>query len=44
MNLCACDSVEREDGDECEDVGMGWVCSTEVTGVLGTEEGEGGDV
>ena len=33
-------------GDECEDVGMGWVCSREVAGALGTlltEEGKGGD-
>ena len=46
MNLCACDSEEREHGDEREDVGMGWVCSREVAGALGTlltEEGEGGD-
>ncbi len=33
-------------GNECEDVGTGWVCSREVVGVLGTlltEDGEGGD-
>ena len=46
MNLCACHSEEREHGDEREDVGMGWVCSREVAGALGTlltEEGEDGD-
>ena len=43
MNLCACDSEEREHGDEREDVGMGWVCSREAAGALGallTEQAE----
>jgi hypothetical protein len=46
INLCTCDNEERDHGDEGEDVGMGWVCSREVVGALGTlltGEGEGGD-
>jgi hypothetical protein len=42
MNLCACDIEYREHGDECEDVGMGWVCSKEVTGALGVNGGRTG--
>ena len=33
MNLCAYDSEQCEHGRE--DVGIGWVCSMEVTGALG---------
>jgi hypothetical protein len=47
INLCACrDSEEREQEDECEDVGKGWVWSREVAGALlsalGTNGGRGG--
>ena len=37
LNLCACDSEQREHGEEREDVGIGWVRSREVACVLGTK-------
>jgi hypothetical protein len=39
MNLCVCENTESEHGDESEDVDMGWVCSREVSGVLGCHSG-----
>ena len=38
MNLCACDSEQREHGEEREDVGIGWVRSREVAGWVRSRE------
>ena len=37
MSLCACDIEQREDGEDHEDVVIGWVCSREVVDLFGTK-------